>query len=95
MKHTKKEKLRLFLIPTITITLLILLISSIYKDWGTIFKNNRETKELSMKYDKLLSEEEKLKSEVTKLKDPRYVARYAKEKFFYSADGEMIIRVDQ
>ena len=94
MRHTKKEKLRLFLIPTITITLLVLLVMSVYKDWETIFKNNQESKELSVKYDELLSQEEKLKSEVTKLKDPRYVARYAKERFFYSTDGEMIIRLD-
>ena len=94
MRHTKKEKLRLFLIPVITIALLVLLVMSVYKDWETIFKNNQESKELSIKYDELLSQEEKLKSEVTKLKDPRYVARYAKEKFFYSTDGEMIIRID-
>ena len=42
----------------------------------------------------LLSEEEKLVSEVTKLQDDEYVARYAKEKFLYSEDGEVIIRMN-
>ena len=43
---------------------------------------------------KLLSEEEKLVSEVTKLQDDDYVLRYAKEKFLYSEDGEVIIRMN-
>ena len=38
-------------------------------------------------------EEDILKSEVKKLKDPVYVAKYAREKFFYSGDNEYIIRM--
>ena len=94
MKHTKKEKLRIVLIPTLIIVLLVSLISSVFKDWVTILENNKTTKQLSVDYDNLLHQEEKLKSEVTKLHDPRYVARYAKEKYFYSSDGEIIIRMD-
>ena len=31
--------------------------------------------------------------EVEKLKDPDYVARYAREQFLYSKDGEFNIRI--
>ena len=37
--------------------------------------------------------EDILKSEVNKLKDPVYVAKYAREKFFYSGKNEYIIRM--
>ena len=36
-----------------------------------------------------------LTSEVTKMNDPEYLARYAKEKFLYSKDDEVIIRMGE
>ena len=42
----------------------------------------------------LQSEEKELKNEIEKLKDPDYLARYAREHFFYSKDGEYIIRLE-
>ena len=39
-------------------------------------------------------EEKKLESEVVKLQDPDYMARYAREKFGYTKDGELILRVE-
>ena len=37
--------------------------------------------------------EEKLQSDVTKLQDSDYIARYAKEKFLYSEEGDTLIRM--
>ena len=65
-----------------------------FKDWQEIMDNNSQIKSLSVEYENLLSEEEKLESDVTKLQDSEYVARYAKEKFMYSGDGDIIIRMD-
>lgn len=42
----------------------------------------------------LKEEEDELKTEIKKLKDPDYVARYAREKYLYSKDGEYVIRID-
>ncbi len=35
-----------------------------------------------------------LKIEITKLNNPEYVARYAKENYLYSSDGEYVIKID-
>lgn len=94
MKKTKKEKKRLFFISIAIIGLIICLVTSVSNDWGKILENNRKINELTSEYEKLLNDEEKLKSEVTKLQDDEYVARYAKEKFLYSSAGETIIRMD-
>ena len=94
MKKTKKEKKRLFLISTIIVLLIISLVSSVAKDWTKILENKSEITILNNKYATLLEDEEKLVSEVTKLQDDDYIARYAKERFMYSADGEIIIRMD-
>jgi cell division protein DivIC len=94
MKKTKKEKKRLFVISAVIILLIISLVSSVAGDWTKIMENKSKITSLNRKYNNLLSEEEKLVSEVTKLQDDDYVLRYAKEKFLYSEDGEVIIRMN-
>ena len=94
MKKTKKEKKRLVFISFCIIGLLVTLVSSVFKVWQEIMDNNSQIKALSAEYEKLLNEEEKLESDVTKLQDSEYVMRYAKEKFMYSEDGDTILRMD-
>lgn len=95
MKKTKKEKKRITIISTAIILLVVFLVKSVSQDWTKILENNRKIQELTLEYENLLNEEEKLKSEVTKLQDDEYVARYAKEKFLYSSPGETIIRMEE
>ena len=90
---TKKEKRRMIFISLVIIGLIVSLVKSVSKDWTKIMDNNNKIAELNEKYSNLLLDEEKLSSEVTKLHDSDYVARYAKEKYMYSADGETIIRM--
>ena len=52
-----------------------------------------EKKNLNKELTELKEEEDILKSEVNKLKDPVYIAKYAREKFLYSGDDEYIIRM--
>lgn len=94
MKKTKKEKKRLFVLSVSIIALLSVLVYSVVTTCPSILENKSKIKELNKEYNELLSNEEKLVSEVTKLQDDEYVARYAKEKFMYSEDGEIIIRMD-
>lgn len=94
MKKTKKEKKRLFIISSLIVILMVMLVQSVAKDWTEIMDNNKQIKQLTEEYNELLAEEEKLESDVTKLQDSDYIARYAKEKFLYSEDGDMIIRMD-
>ena len=43
-----------------------------------------------------LHEEEKevLEGDILRLNDPEYIAKYVREKYFYSKDGEFILRLD-
>ena len=43
---------------------------------------------------KLNDEEKALESDIQKLEDPTYVARYAREKYLYSKNGEKILKID-
>ena len=57
--------------------------------------NNKyvEARELEKKLADLQEAEKELNSEIVKLQDPDYLARYAREKYFYSKDNEIIIRI--
>ena len=91
---TKKDKRRVTLLIGIMIPLLVLFVSRMFSYWSVIITNINEKKELEIKYKEILEKEDLLKSEINKLQDEEYVARYAREKLLYSKDGEIIIRMD-
>ena len=71
----------------------IIFVATVFNDLRVIKNNKNETKEYNEKYQELLEEEASLNSEVVKLQDPDYVARYAREKFMYTKDGELILKI--
>ena len=92
--RTRKERNRLIIISLTMILLLIYLGFNVYSDFTKIKTNKTTAVQLKREYESLLDEEKKLNSEVTKMQDSAYVARYAKEKYMYSSDNELIIRID-
>lgn len=63
------------------------------KYWLDIYQKYQEKKELETELLTLKDNEEKLKIDAEKLEDPDYIARYAREKYYYSKDGEIIFRL--
>lgn len=93
MKRTKKEKRRLKIYIFTILALLGAFGYKMYYYWPKIFANYQEKAELENNYNTLLEEEDTLKSDIVRLKDPDYIARFAREKYLYSKDGEIIIRI--
>ena len=77
------------------VVLLVVLVKSVANDWTEIMDNSHKIDQLNEEYNNLMAEEEKLQSDVTKLQDSDYIARYAKEKSLYSQEGHTIIRMDE
>ena len=92
---TKKDKRRLILLLCIFVPLLVVFLSNTISYISIIYTNRRDKKQLEEKYKQTLEREEVLKSEIMKLQDEEYVARYARERYLYSKDGEIIIRIDE
>ena len=67
---------------------------SCFNIWTEIYENEQKVKELNEKYDNLVEEEYTLSGQVDKLQDPEYVAKYAREKYLYTKDGELIIDIE-
>ncbi len=66
---------------------------TIGKYWIEIYDKHKEKKELKNELVTLKEKEEELKVDASKLQDPDYIARYAREKYSYSKDGEIILRI--
>lgn len=88
-----KAKRRLCFLSGLLVLVISFFVGTIFQDWVQIVSNKQELLSLQTKYETLLSEEESLTSEVTKLHDIDYVARYAREKYMYSLPNEIIIKI--
>ena len=60
-----------------------------------IIDKYQEKQRLESKLINLKEEEQRLSVDVKKLQNPEYVARYLREKFLYSKEGEYIIKLPQ
>lgn len=92
-KKNKKVKLRIFLFFLVFSTIIGSLSYSFFSNISKIVMIKDEKQVLNNKLNDLKNDEEELNSDIKKLEDPEYVARYAREKYMYSKDGELIIRL--
>ncbi len=90
---SSKVKRRLCLLSCVLILMISVFIGTIFQDWVQIMQNKSMLADLNSQYNELLDQEESLNSEVTKLHDIDYVARYAREKYMYSLPNEIIIKI--
>ena len=92
-KVNKGAKRRMFLLFSVLVLLVSYMSYTTFSYWEQILKNKKDKKIYQEKYNKLLSEKEVLETDVIKLQDPEYVAKYAREKYLYTKDGELIIKI--
>lgn len=92
-KKNKKKLKRMLFLGMSSIAIIIGTTYTIGKYWVEIYDKYQEKKELKKKLVTLKEEEDELKVDASKLQDPDYIARYAREKYSYSKDGEIILRI--
>jgi cell division protein DivIC len=90
---SKKDKRRLVFLVSTFIVLVTFFVANMFSTISKIYNNVVETKKLEEQYKEKMEEEKNLKAEIEKLHDPEYVAKYAREKFLYSKEGEIIIKL--
>lgn len=92
-KRAKKKPLRLLVFGSFSVALIFVILGYIVNITLEITSKYNEKKKLDGELEKLKEQEQVLSIDVEKLKDPEYVARYLREKFLYSKDGEYIIKI--
>ena len=95
MRKTKHCRRRLTVFGTISIIVIVLFIYNLFSYINTINKLEREEQKLQEELTELRKNNANLKEEIDKLKNPDYLAKYARESFLYSKKGEYIIRIDE
>lgn len=94
-KNKMKWKYRLCLFVPVCGLILIAVFASIGSYWMQITQKYQEKRQLEAEIIALKEKEAQLKVDVERLEDPDYVARYAREKYMYSKEGEIILRLPE
>lgn len=94
-KIPKASKHRLMIFGTLSIFLMGYFFVTLITYTIHINKLKNEEKALNNQLLSLKDDAEDLSTTIQKLKDPDYVARYARENYLYSADGEYIIKIEE
>lgn len=94
-KKVKKKAKRLATFGLISVLLITFISITLFSVFVEIVKKFEEKNNLESELILLEEKEKELENNVNKLEDPEYLARYAREKYFYSKDGELIIRIPE
>lgn len=94
-KKPKNNGNHIFILIVALIILVVVMGMSVSKVIVQIYDKYNEASALEVQLADLKDNEEKLESEINRLQDPEYLARYAREKYFYSKENELIIRIPE
>ena len=94
-KKVKKKARRMVTFGVASFLLIIIISITLFSVFTEILDKYKEKNELENQLIALEEKEKELENDVKKLEDPEYLARYAREKYFYSKDGVLIIRIPE
>lgn len=95
-KSVKKKRARRFIFLGLgSISIIMVTTVTIGKYWVEIYDKYKEKERLEDTLVSLREKEEELRVDANKLQDPDYIARYAREKYLYSKEGEFIIKIPE
>lgn len=94
-RYTVKTRGRMFVIILFLGAIIATLGCTFFLDLSRIHEMKNEEKKLNQEREKLLDEEDKIQADIKRLSDPDYIARYVREKYMYSKEGELILRIKE
>ncbi len=89
----KKNAKRMLVFGFFSLGIILFVLVSVSNIISQIVDKYKEADELEKRKIALQEREQELNNEIERLQDTDYLARYAREKYFYSKDGELIIRL--
>ena len=89
-KVSKASKRRLMIFGILSIMAIVYFFVTLFGYTYSYISLKKEENNLKNQLVFLQDKKANLKIEIQKLNDPEYVARYAKENYLYSADGEYV-----
>ena len=93
-KYTVKTKSRMLVIFLFFIVIISTLGYTLFFNVCQIIDLKLNMIDLEEKKLELEDEEKVIEADIKRLQNPEYIARYAREKYFYSKPGEIILRIE-
>lgn len=94
-RKASKHKIRFFFASLVFGGIIAVLGYNLFTNVMAINEMNIEKKELKDKIATLQEEKKALETDIKRLEDSDYIAKYVREKYFYSKEGELILRIDE
>lgn len=94
-KVPKIAKIRLVLFGIPSLLMIVYFVFTLTSSIFNYISLKKEENNLRVELANLQQQKEDLKIEIEKLNDPEYVAKYAKEKYLYSQNGEYVIKIEE
>ncbi len=91
----KSTKHRLFILIPVTLVVITYTLTSFSYYVYKIYSLKKEEQELLNELEVLKEEEDNLQTDIEKFQNPDYLARYARENYHYSKDGELVIQTKE
>lgn len=93
-RKNKKSKRRLAIFGTLSLIVIgYFIFTACYYSYK-IAVLEKSKKQLNEQLTELQTQEKNLTTDIQKLKDPEYIAKYARENYMYSKDGEYILKIE-
>ena len=94
-KISKSTKRRLRIFGILSIVCIFYFLFCLGYEIYQVRKLESEKIELKQKYNELKKDAKKLQLQIDELNDPEYLAKYARENYSYSKEGEYIIKLKE
>ena len=91
----KAPKKRLIVFGSASVVIILYFFVQLFSNIYSIYNLNSEHDALKKDYKNLKFEEKDLKNEIEKLNDSDYIARYAREEYSYSKNGEYVLKIKE
>lgn len=93
-RKNKMSKRRIAFFGTISLVIILYFVFTLFYYSYRIMVLEKSKSNLQQELSDLQKNEEILSGDIQKLKDPEYIAKFARENYMYSKDGEYIIKID-
>jgi Septum formation initiator len=94
-KISKASKRRLMIFGTLSLVVMTYVCINLVTYTYRIKKLTDEQNKLATELKQMKESEKELKNEIKKLNDEDYLARFAREEYYYTKDGEYVIKLDE
>lgn len=91
----KKAKRRLLIFGPLAVFVIVYCLFTFITTSINLYNLHKEETILNKKLAGLKADANSLKNEINKLQDKEYIARYARENYLYTKNGEYVIKLDE